>query len=349
MDEKIMKKQHTIYLNAAFSLSTLLSISIAYAGDQVGMLTQIDGAVKIFSHPSKTLQKKDDHGKPHALFEGEYFQVSDAKIGDKVDKGNIVRTAPGAKARVVYPNGDQINVGPATAYRVSWDEDSTKGKTQVSLAYGKLRGVIEKGGPRSRLQIRTKSAVMGVRGTDFFIAQGGEDQATEVSILRGEVEVTPQVPKAKPIPVKAGFSAEIPKVEENVKTSTHATAVPQVELRKTTQEDLHGIQKSSTIAPKAREVASAQADPETKKAIEKLEKKATTTVLNDIKTHDPKMYEALTKNPTKPLTDVDQINQASIQTLIKAAPKAPEKHKPYKSEVEDLGAGAYEDYFKIID
>jgi hypothetical protein len=43
------------------------------------------------------------------------------------------------------------------------------------------------------------------------------------------------------------------------------------------------------------------------------------------------------------------VNQAALQTLIKEAPKAPKKHKPYQSELDDLDNSAYEKYFKIID
>jgi hypothetical protein len=346
----MQKIQNRISLNTIWIAFISLSTS-ALAGDQVGTVTQIEGTVKIFSHPSKTLT--NEAGGPHALFEGEYFQVQDAKIGDSVDKGNIVRTAPGAKARVVYSNGDQINVGPATAYRVTWDKDSNQGRTQVTLAYGKLRGVIEKGGPRSKLQIRTRTAVMGVRGTDFFIAQGGAaDESTEVSIIRGEVEVKPKAPEAKPIPVKAGFSAEIPPPppaptdRKTASTETKPLVQPQVELRKTTQEEFVGIQKSSTITAPPKETANV--NPEVKKSIENLEKKATATVLNDIKTHDQKLYAVLEKQGTQAVS-IDQINQASMQVLIKEAPKAPPKRKPFKSEIDNLEDGAYERYFKHIE
>jgi hypothetical protein len=333
-----MLGKRTIHLTPTL---LLLMTSLSWSNEQTGTMTQVEGSVKIFSHPSKILQKES--GAPHALFEGEYFLVADAKVGDRVEKGNIVRTAPGSKARVVYENGDQFNVGPATAYRVTWNEGTSKNHTQVTLAYGKLRGIIEKGGPRSRLQVRTKTAVMGVRGTDFFIAQNGTHEATEVSIIRGEVEVSPQDSKAKPVAVQAGYSAAVTMKE----TTTNQKVDPKVELRKTTQEEFVGIQKSSTLSHSNRMIASA---PETQKTVEVLEQKATATVLKDIQTHDKKLYATLEKQSEGDLKiTVDKINQAAIANLIKEAPKAPPKRKPYQSEMEDIEDGAYEKYFKQVD
>ena len=185
------------------AITSLLASVTVHAGEQVGTLTQVDGTVVLYSEPSKTLQKESS-GLPHALFEGEYFLVRSAKAGDRVNLGNVVRTNPGAKARLVYDNGDQFNVGPASSFRIFWDKDTAEGKTRMDLAYGKLRGIIAKGGPRSRLQIRTKAATMGVRGTDFFIAKSGATGETEVSILRGEVEVKPAAPaSAAPRPKRS--------------------------------------------------------------------------------------------------------------------------------------------------
>jgi hypothetical protein len=333
----------------AFSASVAslaLASAQALASDQIGTLTQVDGDVKLFSHPSKKLQE----GAPgtHALYEGEYFVVEPAKAGDKVDQSNIVRTAPGAKARVVFDNGDQLNVGPATAMRVHWDKDAKNTTTRMDLAYGKVRGIVEKGGPRSHLQIRTRTATMGVRGTDFFIADGGTDGGTEVSILRGAVEVKPKAAGAKAVEVKQGMSADVP---PSTPVASHAIkrgeggkpepVQPAVELRQTTQQELAGIQRSSTIEKKPDAPATAPAQAA---ALAKLEQKAVTTTLKDIKTYDPKLYEQLQAKAPK---STDEINRQVVATLAKEAPKAPEAHKPHKSEIDDLEQGAYEKYFKV--
>ena len=309
----------------AFFMGVLILSRGASASDQVGTLTQIEGEVKLFTHPSKSLQKGDGM---HAFYEGEYYLVEEAKLGSRVERGNIVRTAPGAKARVVFENGDQLNVGAATAMRVFWNKDAADASTRMDLAYGKIRGVVEKGGPRSHLQIRTRTATMGVRGTDFFIADGGSDGGTEVSIMRGAVEVTPKPENSKPIQVKQGMSADIPAVPAKA-----AQAI--VEVHPTTQEELKGILRSSVIEKKPEKKPS----PE----IAKLETKAIETTLKDIRTYDPAMYAQLESR--KPAS-TDEINAHVIQSLMREAPKAPENHKPHKSELDHLDQGAYEKYFK---
>lgn len=340
-----------------FSVAVVMFLSLsgwAAASQQVGTITQMEGEVKIFSHPGKKIQGPA----PHALFEGEYYSVQDAKIGARLENGNILRTAPGSKARIVFENGDQYNVSSGTAYRVFWSKDAAKTDTKVQLMYGKLRGVVEKGGPRGRLKVRTRSATMGVRGTDFFIADGGPEGGTEVTILRGEVEVKPEAPKAKPIEVKAGFSAEIPPPAVTEKEAGKETAIkeaaqparvsPSVEIRKSTQEDLLAIQKSSEVKPMSkdgdRQVA--EVPTEIKEKIQKLESKAVETTLKDIKAYDPKLYAQI---QAQAVQSTDQLNQRAVEVLLKDAPKAPSKRKPFRSELEDLENGAYEKYFKIVD
>ncbi|OFZ01754.1 MAG: hypothetical protein A2Z97_07470 [Bdellovibrionales bacterium GWB1_52_6] len=341
----------SLCLSTTLALSAGLSISLA--ADQVGTVTQLEGDVKLFSEPSKTLQKDDGDPRPRALFQGEYYRVQEVKVGDRINQGNILRTALNGKARVVFDNGDQFHVGPGTSYRIFWDADSAKTNTRLNLVYGKLRGVIAKGGPRSRLQVKTKAATMGVRGTEFFIAENGLDGETEISIIRGSVQVQSSANQTKPIELKSGFSANIatgqvtaPKeVQESAQMAPKPEKmVPVIELRKTTQEDLAGIQKSSEI--KAPEAGAPALSQEMKTQLASLEKKAIKTTLTDIKTYDPKLYAKL---DTANIKTADQIHVQTVKTLIQTAPKAAEKRKPFKSELDNLEQGAYEKYFKIVE
>src|SRR4051794_14863358 len=95
--------------------ATLVAITFAilpsaWAGPQVGTLTQTEGSVQLFSHPSKDGVAGPP---PHAKFEGTYYSVKDAQTGDRLEQGNILRTQPGGRARVIFDNGDQFHVAPA--------------------------------------------------------------------------------------------------------------------------------------------------------------------------------------------------------------------------------------------
>ena len=57
----------------------------AFANDQVGTLTQVQGEVKLFFSPGNEMKGPS----PHALFEGTYYSVKDAVAGSSVQKGNI--------------------------------------------------------------------------------------------------------------------------------------------------------------------------------------------------------------------------------------------------------------------
>ena len=336
----------------------LYAVTRTWASEQVATLTQIQGKVTIFTHPSKTLPKTlaktlppktTAESAPHALFEGDYYEVRDAHVGDTVENGNIIRTTPGSQARLIYPNGDQINLGTGTAYRLNWDQKNV----QISLMHGKMRGVIEKGGPRTFLKIRTKSAVMGIRGTDFYIEERNSDGATEVSTLRGTVEVKPLEAKAKPVEVKSGYSADVvAKVETpkpaSVSDSTitpFATAPPtaSVVLRKTSQDELVGVMKASVIAP-AKSTPPPSVEVQTK--VHQLETQAARTSLKDIKTNDPELYRTLTSRKS---VNADLLNRATVQNVYKTAPKDPPKRKPELHRLMNtLDDEAYEKYFKDI-
>ena len=321
-------------IQISFSILFLLStLNQANANPNAATITSVEGDVKIFSNPSKEAAGPA----PRALFEGEYFTVTAAKSGDTIEKGNILRTSPGAKAKVVYENGDSFNVGSATAYRIKWEDDAAKGKTEVAMMYGKIRGVVSKEGPRSRLFIKTKSAVMGVRGTDFFIADDG-GKGTEVSVLRGKVEVenkpTTTETTAKKVQIAQGQSAEV---------TAEAKTKP-IEVKKTTKEELTAISKSTTTAIKTTdEIKHEVRDIAQVSKVQELEKKAAESTLKDIKNYDKKLYDSLN---SKGVTSTTEINQQVVANLTAKAPDAPKKRKPYRAELENLGDDAYKRYFK---
>ena len=233
---------------------------------------------------------------------------------------------------MVYPNGDQINVGPGTSYRTHWEEKGSQAsKPEWNLNYGRIRAVVEKGGPRTNLKIKTRTAIMGVRGTDFYIADRGPEPSTEVSILRGSVQLQPAEKNAPPVTVEKGFSAAV--LSSEAKTA---------EVRKTTQEQLKSIQKSSSIESHA--PASIKPSPE----LQALEMKAAQTVLKDIQHSDPDLYASLkgSSSETQQFT-AQELNQASVQEVLKTAPKAPVHPKQtYDDLNQSQKENAYDRYFR---
>lgn len=322
----------------------------ARADEHVGTLTQLEGLVQVFSQPTKALPKEKPAQGTRALYEGEYYVVTNAKVGDAVENGNIVRTVPGAKARVVFENGDMYQIGSGTAYRVEWDakaSEKAKLRAKIDLMYGKLRGVVSKDGPRRKLTVRSKVAVMGVRGTDFFVEENAKTGETEFTIIRGSVEVTPSASVKGAIPktieVKAGFSATV----AEAKKGEEKTVAPTVDLRKTAQDELLAIQKVTELKP-----VEAAPRPEIAVKVASLETKAVEATLKDIQVYQPELHSKVSKAASAAPNSIESLNAASIGALMPSAPEVSSR-KRRKPVIKDLDAAederAYERYFKNID
>jgi hypothetical protein len=357
----------------AYLLSLLVPVAALgadVADDKVGTLTQSEGTVQIFSAPSKTLPEKKE-GRARALFEGQYYLVSDARVGDRVENGNVLRTAPGAKARVVFDNGDQFQVGPGTAYRVSWTAPAKEeARTRVELMYGKFRGVVVKEGPRKRMFLRSKSAVMGVRGTDFFVSENPASGETELSVLRGAIDVSPVLPSetdqaavGREVEVKAGMTATVTPVSvakssasvepsptpDAAATGTKEIAygkgapvekpegLPKVDLHRLSKVDLRDIDRAAVVA------APKPADVPPKVAA--LEKKALEATLEDIRKSDPAHFAKIRPGSAK---SVDDLHHGAVENLMADAPakSARKRRKPVLQELEEE-QDAYKKYFQF--
>ncbi len=293
----------------------------AEADKQIATLAQISGKAQIFTQPSKSPHPEaQKQSATMAFFEGQYYLIKDAKIGDRVGNNNIVRTLPGSQTRVIYDNGDQFYVGSGTAYKIAWN-DKKEDPAIMNLMYGRLRGVISKEGPRKKLIIRTHAAVMGVRGTDFYIADSGPEGETEVSVLRGAVEVENSHGK-----------------KSQIKTGMSATIHDKTETRETTREDLGGIQNASTLPT---------AEDKPNSAILELEKKAIQVTVKDIETYQPELFKKLSKNMDQ-INSVQDLNFKAVALVAETAPPAPlKRRKPKITELKDTDTADYYDkYFK---
>lgn len=320
--------------NIVISLLTLTIYSVTFASsNHVGMIVKKQGAVELLINPSK---KADGAG--YVLFEKQFYKLKKVRLGTKVTNGSILRTGKGAKVKIVYKNGDQMNIDEGTAYQVMWSSKKVKGKNPgvINLLYGSIRGVVNKKGPRNGVKIKTKQAVMGVRGTDFHVGQQGTSGKSTLTVLRGKVEMSDLKNKRKKVSVAQGFSAEL-KPSKTKKASKDNNA--KLQVSKTTKNALVKIQKVSSIKQSQKDLK--QASKKLKNQIAKLEKTAVENTLSDIKEYDTKLYESL-KN--KNINDADKINTAVVGKIFK---KAPVKKAKIDIDEDELEEDAYEKYFKI--
>ena len=307
----------TLFICSAFSENVS-------AQNHVATITRMDGDTEIYFNPSKNpSQSKNNSTGTTVLFEGFYYQVKNAKPGDQIQNGNILRTRPSSHANLVFDNGDQINLGPGSSFRIQWKEKNDR-KMYMNLMYGRLRGIISKEGPRQKAIIKTRSATMGVRGTDFFISDSGPNGETKITVLRGEVEVRSESTQ-KIIPVKTGMSALV-------------IANAELKSRPTNKQDFKTIEAASTA------ISSSSQNP----SIEQLEKKALAVTIQDIKTYQPEVYKKI-ETETKSIASVQQLSSRAISIAAENAPLAPEAKS--KAKIHDLkefdDQEVYDQYFKL--
>lgn len=324
-----------MFLSAWTLACTILCNQPALAKfENPALLTYIKGEVQIFESGAK----KNEPGT--VLFEGSLYKSHKAKLGEKLFSGALVHTGSDGKARIAYPNGDQINVAPGTAVKVD-REDAQDGTAQSELdvKYGKVRAFASKRKVGAvQFKVRTPGAVAGVRGTDFTVGYNPSGNESEVSVLRGEVVVQDDK-KTQSVPVKAGdaLKVEVPPAVKTTATTTTTKqdiAKPKFEVKKISQQEVKQIADFSEGKLSAEEKK--QIDVKTVEAIEKIETTVVEKKIAALKVEDPKLYEKINSTGAKSIEDVDSAMMGKILETAPNVPTGKEETKKIKEAVEKL-------------
>jgi hypothetical protein len=177
----------------------------------VATLTKIQGQVELLTNPMAKIINEDPKLK-YAKFDGKYYSYKFAALRDSLKNGDIVRIGStiDSKARLVFNNGDHIELGSNSAFRMIWAlAGDTSNTPAADLLYGRIRLIVKKGGPRKKLRVTTRAAVLGVRGTDFYLDD--KSDTTKVVVMRGKVHVKPISDKIPALDIPAGYTASIPR------------------------------------------------------------------------------------------------------------------------------------------
>ncbi len=126
---------------------------------------------------------------------------SAASVGAKICAGETVMAGESARAKIKMEDGNELNVSPNSKIVIEtyqYDPGANKKKVMLNVLKGKVRATTReenmyndkaKDGQANTFQIRTKSAVAGVRGTDFLTSFDPSKGKMEVVTFRGKVEV----------------------------------------------------------------------------------------------------------------------------------------------------------------
>lgn len=124
--------------------------------------------------------------------------LTKSAVGTELKDGDTVRTGKNSTAVISYASGTKLKMNAESKMIVH----AEKG---IDLVLGAVFAHVQKK-PDQHFVVRTKSAVCGVRGTDFFTAYGSGDKHQDgwMCVKEGTVEVTPVEGGDRTV-VEAGF------------------------------------------------------------------------------------------------------------------------------------------------
>ena len=108
------------------------------------------------------------------------------KTGTQLAPGTTIKTGPNSNVQLKYPDGSKLSIAPNSKLKT---EAGTKTVQSVSLNFGRIHASIHKQASEDlHFRIKTKSATMGVRGTQFFVDATTSGLST-TRVVEGKVDV----------------------------------------------------------------------------------------------------------------------------------------------------------------
>lgn len=120
-----------------------------------------------------------------ALFPGEK-EAKDLKMGMPVMEDTSILSGDGSFAQIEMNDGSRLVLGPKSKMVVNFMKKNEGGV--ISLLKGKVRSEVKKEDDgKTKMLVRTRSAAMGVRGTDFQATFNPESNTTSLLTYTGQV------------------------------------------------------------------------------------------------------------------------------------------------------------------
>jgi len=138
-------------------------------GAGIGVITEIEGASELIRF-------------------GEVFAVAS---GVEIQQGDLIRTKSNASAQLEMDDGSILNAAQSSELLISDYQlapDQSVERAVVGLLSGWLRFVTAAIGPKARYEIATRTATIGIRGTEGIVREDSETIAFQ--LIEGQVDVS---------------------------------------------------------------------------------------------------------------------------------------------------------------
>jgi hypothetical protein len=140
--------------NGVLTAALALSASDGFAAVSAGKVASVSGKVlaRIESQPKAPTRT--------------------LKPGDEIFSGDVLNTSNDGSLKILFSDQTIIDLGPSSLFKVDDYRLKSGSDRQVdlSVAYGRIRASVnQKVGDRGSFRVRTKTATMGVRGTEFLV------------------------------------------------------------------------------------------------------------------------------------------------------------------------------------
>lgn len=155
-------------------------ISVTFTSLQVsaadhGLFMVVKGSVKVISAKDK--------------------KEAPVKVGSKVFVGDTVVTEKDSRAKIVMSDRNVLQLSPESRFEINkYKSAATENEreVQVSLMQGKVRVQVEqKYGEKNKFELRTPTAVAGVRGTEYIAQFNPTTNSSMFVVMSGSVSVAP--------------------------------------------------------------------------------------------------------------------------------------------------------------
>lgn len=163
----------TYFIVSLLTLLLLIPSHVAIATEVHGVFRIVKGHVQVKS--------------------GATGEVSRARIGSRIYPKDTVITAQDSRAKIVMIDQNEINISPESEVILAHYEykpNENKKDVLIDVVYGRVRSKVEQkydGSSTNKFQVKTPSAVAGVRGTDFLTSYNPNNQSTNIVTFQGEV------------------------------------------------------------------------------------------------------------------------------------------------------------------